>query len=417
MSDKSTRLESMVLDPADKLASERTKKANDLIENARLPITLFLADCLAAVDKEYLTTIVGRFILTKYDPVEGNRLYKGLTDVNDDDWMERSSLAEYDILFLLHFFSFAIGTSHDKRVAKGWHPNLDRRLNLEPMLRRKLSVLIEWRNIAEHKQKKLKDERRLHSLTRDYAEFLSWCLTIATGKHSDVFSSSTVQMLKDFVRRYEVVDSQATDRWKLITGVVLVGFICACVWYLTGADHGTKTHTVVMLLAEPLESRYHGKLVNELLATINGSDSMRFVVYMDSTSTFMDRTVASDSQGVQLCVQEMFAGNHSMADLTKLTAAFHAGYKEMMGLDSVKSPAHLFIVGHVPPLSDALYDELKRTGWSPSNDTAIVSNWKRRNFPRPRWVFVNTATSADRDFFQNIMHSRDSTLKPYELQL
>ncbi|MBU3680043.1 MAG: hypothetical protein FGM32_10635 [Candidatus Kapabacteria bacterium] len=417
MSDKSTKSDSKALNPADKLASERAIIAQELIERARLPFAMFLVDCLAAVDKEYLTSIVGRFIETKHDPIEANRLYKGLTNVNDDDWMERSSLAEYDMLFLLHFSAFATGTSYVKRLAKGWHPNLDERFNLEPMFRKKLSVLIEWRNIAVHKPRKLKDERRLRSLTRDYAEFLSSCLTTATGDNRNAFSPQTVQLLKDFVRRYEVVETKRIDPKIFAAGVVLIGLLGASLWYHLRSVVKRTTHTLVMLPAETLTPTDQLKLVSELLATTKGADSMRFVVYIDSTSTFMDRTVVNDSQHVRSCVEEMSILSRPMADITKLTAAFHAGYHDMMGLDPAKGPVNLFIIGHLPQLADAQFEELRRSNWQPGNDAEIPANWRKRNFPRPRWVYSRAATDYDREFFRVVMHSGDSTLLPFELPL
>jgi len=437
--------------------------ANEIIERGRIPLALFLEDCLRSVDPEFMTTIVERYIQAGKHAEKSKRLYFGEQTMYDDKGLKRSSLERFDMPTLLHVFAFAIGTKHEKSITEPWHPKIGERFNVEATALNKIKVLKDWRNAVAHEQERLKedvilphiaevtssasehiesllnrmgigpnktDERAvLLTLLNDYKYVFAQYVFGSMRRRSEVFSSKTHSAVAHYLRFLRKLEWRLRLKPILIrvsATVVFISIVAATVAALVydklkPHQHDirlSKRENVFVVLAESID-RMDTRVVAQIIGNaVKPRDTVRLRVYIDSSSAYIDRTIINEIDSIHACIRSMSGLSMPMVNYTKLTAAFIYASDQMLALDTADNQAHMYIVGHVPPDPSAEeYERLKRIGWHPGRDPLLTHKWQQRRFGRPRWVFTGMPSDRDRSFFRTIMHSKDSTLLPVEYSL
>lgn len=440
------------------IVPNRRKAVDDalaIINKGNDTLALFLTDCLRSVDPEFMTTIVERYMQTGKNSEKGQKLYYGQQTMFNDEGVKRSSLSDFDTPTLLHLFAFSIGTSHEKLVAGSWHPRIAERFNISSTALNKIRVLKDWRNTVEHEKKRLeqfnsydhqtdehwfkglitrtilgRDESAINvvfpALLSDHRYMFEYYVLRAVKKRRNLFSDATYDALAAYIKYLREIDYQTRIRPQVIRASLFAGVLCAiAASVLTGIiSEGSpsnpdgplsKRKHMFVLLAEPLAGMDPVSVSRVLEGSYDTNDTVYVSGFVDSSDASFKEVLIPKETGLASMIERMAVLRTPMADLTKFTAALNYAFKQMMKLDTSRNDCRLIILGHVPQLPpDRQFDSLMKSGWTPTKDTTISTQWRQRGFGRPKWIFVGQPTEYDRAFFRTVMHSKDSTLLPVE---
>ena len=146
-------------------------EAKTIEDRAIVPLASFLHDCMSAIDPHYMETVVERFIRTKENRDKNDQLYRGVVDVFDNRGMRRSSLEEFDLLFLLQLFAFATMYVQKTTPDNQWYPSFTSRYPFSKTVRNKIIVLRDKRNTTEHDRNERNRNNYLEILVSNFLAF------------------------------------------------------------------------------------------------------------------------------------------------------------------------------------------------------------------------------------------------------
>lgn len=473
MSDSENRSGSSTNDGAEirPKQTDLVNQASAIIHNCRVPLALFLEDCLASADPNYLRSVVKTYILTRFEKEEQDRLYKGLASPNDERGQERETLTYSDTLFLLHLFDFCTAGKAIQDQARGWHPKL---VSMLPFERDSVSHQIEAvrknRNKVEHKPHTIRTSRDVEFIRVDSLKLFLDNIKAVIDYRPEVFRAETVKAVNDYI--YELqnptrqADQPATHAnmtstdvpnepppgdavetviepagvvtpqrrqslwiYGMVAAIGLVTLIAAMryrnqagrVINASGSSHvsspsaQTPTGSLVIIATQNLDSIHRRRFVSMIRDSYHTDTVIRVAVVWDD-ERILERNVnvLSDAELSHLLSNTAL---EPMTDITQFTAAFNDGYQIMRRYQQNNQPLNMVVLGHLPLTTEERYRQLVSEKWNPVEKENLTGTWTGTNLGQLRWYRAGAIRPDEQDFVDKILCRHTETLRPKEINL
>lgn len=473
MSDGEGGLDMRVVDVNSRIqqTNELVNEAANILHDGRIPLALFLEDCLSSVNPDYLRSVVKPFILTRFKKKEQHQLYKGLTSPNDERGQERETLEHSDKLFLLHLFGFCAAGKTIQDQANGWHPNLIAKLPFErDSVGHQIKAVQKNRNKVEHRPYTIRTSRDVEFIRIDSLKLFLDNIKAVIDLRPEVFRAETVKAVNDYIHVLQnpirPVEQPAThpdmtsndvpteqlplDRaetvadpagfvtperpqsfwmYGLVAAIGLVAAVAAMQYQkmaqpvmskpsaepFSSPPAPTPKGSLVIVATQKLDSIHRRRFVSMIRDTYYSDTVIRVaVVWGDEQTLERNVNVLSDAELFDMLSNMV---DEPMIDITQFTKAFNDGYQLMRRYQQSKHPLNMVVLGHLPVTTEERYRQLVTEKWNPVEKEDLTLNWEKSQFGQLRWFRTGAIRPDEQDFVDKVLCRRTETLRPKEIDL
>ena len=402
-------------------------EAKTIEDKAIVPVASFLHDCMNAIDPHYMDTVVERFIKTKENRDKNDQLYKGVVDVFDSRGMRRTSLEEFDLLFLLQFFAFA--TMHVQKPSQDsqWYPSLTSRYPFSKTVRNKIFVLRDKRNTSEHDRNERNRKHYLEILVSNFLDVFAHEILVVIEQQPALFSEQTIQANREFVEYLRKLKLRllVQSRRVLVAAASIAAVVVLSVVYLvtrpariTVPDPEPKPKKgLVFIACNGLEQISNQQLLNEVSKQCEQEKVISVDVVTGSGLLWSKPIQSTQRDSLEAFVKQMRLTAKSMTDITEFATSFDAAFLAMNKMYDHSRNPRMIMVGHLPEITQERNEELKKSGWQPSMIDKLISTWNTRKYSSPLWIYSGQTHQVERAYVNNIMIKSSTILRPEEHQL
>ncbi len=445
--------------------------ASAILHGGRVPLALFLEDCLNSVNADYLRSVVKTFILTRFEKDEQDRLYKGLASPNDERGQERETLTYSDKLFLLHLFDFCTAGKAIQDQAKGWHPKLIFQLPFErDTVNHQIEAVRKNRNKVEHRTHTIRTSRDVEFIRNDSLKLFLDNIKAVIDFRPEVFRAETVKAVNDYIyalqnptrpveqrathsettfievptekpphdRAEAVVDPagvvipkrrQSLWMYGLVAAIGLVALIAAMRYQnqagpvinapgsslVSSPSAQAPTGSLVIITTQILDSIHRRRFVSMIRDSYHTDTVIRVaMVWDDERIIERNVNVLSDAELSDLLSNMALK---PMTDITQFTAAFNDGYQIMRRYQQNNQPLNMVVLGHLPLTTEERYRQLVAEKWNPVEKENMTDKWKESELGQLTWYRAGEIRPDEQAFVDKILCRRTETLRPKEINL
>jgi hypothetical protein len=473
MSDGEGGLDMRVVDVNSRIqqTNELVNEAAAILHDGRIPLALFLEDCLSSVNPDYLRSVVKPFVLTRFEKEEQDRLYKGLTSPNDERGQERETLEHSDKLFLLHLFDFCTAGKAIQDQANGWHPKLIAKLPFErDSVGHQIEAVRKNRNKVEHRPHTIRTSRDVEFIRIDSLKLFLGNIKAVIDFRPEVFRAETVKAVSDYIYELQnpirhveqsathpdttsndvpteqtpcdgaetVADPagvvtpkwhQSTWMYGLVAAIGLVAAVAAMQYQeraqpvmskasaepVSSPPAPTPTGSLVIIATQKLDSIHRRRFVSLIRDTYYSDTVIRVaVVWGDEQTLERNVNVLNDAELFDLLSSMV---DEPMFDITQFTKAFNDGYQLMRRYQQSKQPLNMVVLGHLPVTTEERYRQLVTEKWNPVEKEDLTLNWEKSQFGHLRWFRTGAIRPDEQAFVDKVLCRRTETLRPKEINL
>lgn len=402
-------------------------EAKTIEDRAIVPLASFLHDCLIAIDPHYMETIVERFIKTKENKEKSHQLYKGVIDIYDDRGTRRTSLEQFDLLFLLQFFAFATTFNQKNNPAQEWYPNLTRTFRFSKTVRNKIVVLKDKRNTTEHNRNERERHHYLEILVSNFLDVFAHEIIVVIEQQPELFSEQTIRENREFVgylRKLKLILLLQSKRALVAAASIAAVVVLSVVYLVTRLDHITVFEPepkpkkgFVFIACNGLEQISNQQLFNEVSKQCEHEVVVSVDVVTGSGILWSKPIQSTQSDSLVEFVNQIRLTTKSMTDITEFSTSFDAAFLAMNKMHDHSLNPRMIIVGHLPEITQERNDQLKKSGWRPSMIDKFISTWTARDYASPLWIYRGQTHQVERAYVDSILVKSDPILRPEEHQL
>lgn len=402
-------------------------EAKTIEDRAIVPLASFLHDCMSTIDPNYMDTVVERFIRTKENRDKNDQLYRGVVDVFDNRGMRRSSLEEFDLLFLLQLFAFATMYVQRTTADNQWYPKLTAKYPLSKSARNKIMVLRDKRNTTAHVPG---ESRRLHYLeilVSNFLDVFAHEIMIVIEKQPECFSDRTVRENREFVkylRKLKLILFLQSRRVRVVSSLITAVVVLSVVYVVTRPAHipspipePKPKKGFVFIACNGLEQITDQQLLSELSTQCEQEMVVSVDVVTGSGILWSKPIQSTQRDSLEAFVKQMRLTAKSMTDITEFATSFDAAFLAMNKMYDYRLKPRMVMLGHLPEITIKRNNQLARIKWEPSRIDSFKTIWSSRKYASPLWIYRGPAHQTERDYFKNIVMKSDSILRPEEHQL
>ncbi|MFN5377272.1 MAG: hypothetical protein ACK5BQ_00715 [Ignavibacteria bacterium] len=395
-------------------------EAKTIEDRAIVPLASFLHDCLIEIDPHYMENIVERFIKTKDIKDKGYQPYKGVIDIFDDRGMRRTSLEQFDLLFLLQFFAFVTTFNQKTNPDQDWFPNLTKTFRFSKNVRNKIVVLKDKRNTTEHNRTERERHHYLEILVSNFLDVFAHEIMVVIEQQPECFSERTKRENREFVEYLKQVKHELTQprtRRSIMALVLVIVIAALAAAYLITRPEPIPKKGFVFIACNGLEQLTTQQLVEEVSKQC-GKEEVIAVDVVSGSGILWSKPVQSTRPDSLAQLMELVRSrSERMTDITQFAASFDAAFLAMNKMYDHSRAPRMVMLGHLPEITIERNEQLRNSGWQPSRIDRFISTWSNRKYHQPLWIYSGTKHQAERDYVDNILIKSDSILRPEERQL
>jgi hypothetical protein len=402
-------------------------EAKTIEDRAIVPLASFLHDCMNAIDPHYMDTVVERFIKTKENRDKNDQLYKGIVDVFDSRGMRRTSLEEFDLLFLLQFFAFA--TMHVQKPSQDsqWYPSLTSRYPFSKTVRNKIFVLRDKRNTSEHDRNERNRNNYLEILVSNFLDVFAHEILVVIEQQPALFSEQTIQANREFVEYLRKLKLRllVQSRRVLVAAASIAAVVVLSVVYLvtrpariTVPEPEPKPKKgFVFIACNGLEQISNQQLLSELSNQCEEEVVVSVDVVTGSGILWSKPVQSTQHDSLSKLVQQIRTRAEAMTDITAFASSFDAAFLAMNKMYDYRVKPRMVILGHLPKITIRRNNQLKKSGWEPSRIDGFITRWIDRKFESPLWIYRGQKHQIEQAYVDSILTKSDPIFTPEEHEL
>ena len=397
-------------------------EAKTIEDRAIVPLASFLHDCLHAIDPNYMETIVERFISTKEKTHKNDQLYKGAVSIVDDRGTRRTSLEQFDLLFLLQFFAFATLYQQKVKAENDWYPGLTTRYRFSKTARNKIVILKDKRNTSEHDRTERNRDHYLEILVSNFLDVFAHEIMVVIDKEPHRFSEQTKHEVREYVaylrRLKQGLFLQNRRTIAIVTAIaVVVALGAALIWPSAPPSEVRPTRGLVFIACNGLSQFDSRQLVSEISKQCDQEVVISADVLTGSGVLWSIPVLSTNVDSLLVFIDQVRMRSDSMTDITQFSTSFDAAYLAMNKMHDHKITPRMVMLGHLPEITYERNQELARLKWAPSRIEQLISTWTNRKYASPLWIYKGDTHQVERSYVDSILIKSDVILTPEEHRL